>query len=171
MFDNNGDTTSLTQKVILRVWAPFSSIRGRRGTLRRGWRGDRDAVADSDGVVADQDVLDDETHDSLALDDIKRVGGTAQSGEERRESLGQAQEHGAVVSLVGDRLQLGAQRLLPVTQRRHSLAQLLERDEFLLISVEKPFDALANTRQLSLRALLAPLRWIGSACPPCVSMT
>ena len=33
-------------------------------------------MADSDGVVADQNFLDHEPHDSLALEDIKRVGGS-----------------------------------------------------------------------------------------------
>jgi hypothetical protein len=65
-------------------------------------------MPDDDSVVADEDILDDEAHDSLPLNDIKRVGGAAQTAEERRESLGQAQECGAIGSLVSNRLQLGA---------------------------------------------------------------
>lgn len=121
-------------------------------------------MADNDGVVADQNLLDDEAHDSLALDDVKRIGGAAQSCEERRKGLCQAQEHGAVVGLVGDRLQLGAQCVLPLAQRRHALTQLLERDEFFLIGAEQPFDAVGNTSQFSLRALFALFRGIGSSC-------
>ena len=68
-------------------------------------------MPDDDSVITDEDVLDDEAHDALALNDIKRVGGAAQTAEERRESLGKAQERGAIGSLVSDRLQLGAQRL------------------------------------------------------------
>ena len=94
-------------------------------------------MPDDDRVVADEDVLDDETHDSLALDDVKRVGGAAQTTEERREGFCKAQERGAIGGLVSDRLQLGAQRLLALPQRRHALAQLLERQEFLLIGVEQ----------------------------------
>ena len=79
-------------------------------------------MPDDDGVVADEDVFDDEAYDSLTLKDIKRVGSAAQTAEERRERLGQAQERGAIVSLVGERLQLGAQRLFALPQQWHALA-------------------------------------------------
>jgi hypothetical protein len=156
--------TPLTQKVISGSRAAFETPGGRRRAVGWGRRRERDAVPNDDRVVADQNVLDDESHDALPFRDIESVGGAAQSRQERCESLCQAQEHGAIVSLVGDRLQLGACRLLSVTQRRHSLAQLLQRYELFLIGVEKPFDALANTSQFSLQALLALLRWIGSSC-------
>ena len=65
-------------------------------------------MSDDDRVVANEDVLDDEAHDALALNDIKRVGGAAQTPKERRERLGKAQERGAISRLVSDRLQLGA---------------------------------------------------------------
>jgi len=121
-------------------------------------------VPDHDSVVAYQNLLDDKTHDALALDDIKRVRGAAQSGEERGESLCQAQERSAIVSLVGDCLQLGAQPFFAPAQRGHSLAQLLERYELFLIGVEESFDTLAHASQFSLQALLALLRGIGRAC-------
>jgi hypothetical protein len=63
--------------------------------------------------------------------------------------------------LVGDGLQLGAQCVLALAQRRHSFTQLLDRDEFFLIGAEKPFDALANTSQFSLQALFALFCGIG----------
>ena len=37
-------------------------------------------MPDDDRVVADEDVFDDEAHDSLALDHIKRVGGSCADG-------------------------------------------------------------------------------------------
>ena len=61
-----------------------------RAAIRWGCQANRDAMPDDDGVVADEDVLDDEAHDSLALDDVKRVGGAAQTAQECRESLGKA---------------------------------------------------------------------------------
>ncbi len=36
-------------------------------------------MPDDDRVVANEDVLDDEAHDSLALQDVKCVGGAAQA--------------------------------------------------------------------------------------------
>jgi hypothetical protein len=78
-------------------------------------------MPDDDRVVADEDVLDDESHHSLPLDDVKRVGGAAQTTEERRERLGKAQEFSAIGSLVGDGLQLGAQHLFALPQQRHAL--------------------------------------------------
>src|ERR1019366_560542 len=74
-------------------WGAGGPARRRLAPVSRRRGGDRDAVADNDGVVADQNLLDDEAYDSLALEDVKRIGGAAQSCEERRESLGQAQEH------------------------------------------------------------------------------
>jgi hypothetical protein len=65
-------------------------------------------VSDNDTVVAYKDLLDDKPHDPLALHDVKRIGGAAQSTKERREGLCQAQEGGAIASLISDRLQLGA---------------------------------------------------------------
>jgi len=78
-------------------------------------------MPDDDGVVADEDVLDDEAHDSLALNDVKGVGGAAQTAEERRESLGKAQKLCAIGSLNSDRLQLGTQPLFALPQQRHAL--------------------------------------------------
>ena len=71
-----GLVTPLTQKVILRVWTPFGA-RGGGPTVGGRWRRDGNAMSDDDGVLADQHVLDDKAHDSLALLDIKRVGGAA----------------------------------------------------------------------------------------------
>jgi hypothetical protein len=57
-------------------------------------------MADDDTVIANENVLDDETHNSLTLDDVERVGGTAQATEERREGFCKAQERGAIGGLV-----------------------------------------------------------------------
>jgi hypothetical protein len=78
-------------------------------------------MPDDDSVVADEDVLDDEAHDALALNDVKGVGGAAQTAEERRQSLGKAQKCGAIGRLVGDRLQLDPQCLFTLPQQRHAL--------------------------------------------------
>jgi hypothetical protein len=90
-------------------------------------------VSNNEVVIADQNILDDESHDSLPFHDIERVGRVAQSRQKIRESLCQAQEHGAVVGLIGNCSGLLAQRLFPLTQRRHSLAKLLKGHEPFLI--------------------------------------
>jgi len=64
-------------------------------------------VANDDTVITNEDVFDDQAHDALALDDVKRARGTAQSGEKRGESLGQPQKRSPIGGLVSDCLQLG----------------------------------------------------------------
>jgi RNA-directed DNA polymerase len=121
-----GTLTPLTQKVILRIWGTPGVPSGGWRAAGRGRCSDRNAVSNNEGVIADQNVLDDESHDSLPFHDIERVGRVSQSCQKSSESLRQAQEHGAVVGLVGDCSGLLAQRLFPPAQRRHSLAKLLE---------------------------------------------
>ena len=69
-------------------------------------------MTNGDGILADQNVFDQESHDSLAFNDTKRFRRTAQAGKECCESLCQAQEGGAIIGLVSDRLQLSTERLL-----------------------------------------------------------
>ena len=66
-------STPLTQKVTLTARLVLGPIGGCRATISRGSGRNGDAMADSDGVVADQDLLDHEPYDSLALKDIERV--------------------------------------------------------------------------------------------------
>jgi hypothetical protein len=83
-------------------------------------------MPDDDAVVADENFFDDEAHDTLPLEHVERFGSAAQTVEECREGLGQAQERGAIARLVRDRLQLSPKRLFALPQQRHALAQLLE---------------------------------------------
>src|SRR6266852_1022632 len=156
---SNGLLTPLTQKVTLAVWPTW-----RRTAVLWGARWDWDTVANGDGVVSHQDVFDYESYDSLALRDVQRLGSTAQAGEERRESLRQSQEGCPIVGLVSDRLQLSTKHLFTLAQRRHALAQLLDRQERFLVGVEKSFHAFANMRQLPLQTLLTFLGRIARAC-------
>src|SRR5712692_3879702 len=154
-----GPITPLTQKVTLAVWPTW-----RRTAVLWGARWDWDTVANGDGVVSHQDVFDYESYDSLALRDVQRLGSTAQAGEERRESLRQSREGCPIVGLVSDRLQLSTKHLFTLAQRRHALAQLLDRQERFLVGVEKSFHAFANMRQLPLQTLLTFLGRIARAC-------
>jgi len=101
-------------------------------------------VTNGDGVVPHENVFNHEAYDSLAFSDIKRFSSTAQASEECGEGLDQAQECSPIVSLVSDRLQLHAEHLFTLAQRRHARPQLFDRQESFLVGVEKSFDAFAN---------------------------
>ena len=75
----------------------MGSSGGWRATVRRRCQTDRNAMSNNEGVIANQNVFDDQSHDSLAFQDIKRIGSVSQSSQKGRESLRQAQEHGAIV--------------------------------------------------------------------------
>src|SRR6266852_3437713 len=98
-----GLITPRTQKVTLAGWGAVGPTRRRWAATGRGRRHNRNAVPDDDVVVAYQNLLDDKTHDPLALHDFKRIGGAAQSAQERREGLCQAQERGAITSLLSQK--------------------------------------------------------------------
>src|SRR6266852_4929758 len=72
-----GVVTPRTQKVTLAGWGAVGPTRSRRAATGRGRRRNRNAVSDDDMVLAYQNLLDDKTHDSLALHDVKRIGGAA----------------------------------------------------------------------------------------------
>src|SRR5712692_6292596 len=69
--------TPLTQKVTFGRLGAVGPPRSRRAATGRGRRRNRNAVSDDDMVLAYQNLLDDKTHDSLALHDVKRIGGAA----------------------------------------------------------------------------------------------
>ncbi len=120
-------------------------------------------MANHDRVIADEHLLDEQAHEALPLQDVQRIRRRPQPGKKRRECFREAQIHRPLARLIGDRLQLGAQRLLALTQRRHPLAQLLERQEVFLIGGEYPLDALAHAHQFALHRLFALFRGVGGA--------
>jgi hypothetical protein len=67
-----------------------------------GWEGN--GVPDDDVVVADQDLLDQQSNDALALDYIESLGRRAQTGEKRGQRFSETQIGGAVGRLLCDRL-------------------------------------------------------------------
>jgi RNA-directed DNA polymerase len=103
-----GPITPLTQKVILIVWVVGSSVLGRN-------RRNRNAVTNGDGLLADQDVFNQQSHDFLPFNDTKRFRRAAQASKECGESFCQAQEYGTIIDLVSDRLQLITECLLAMT--------------------------------------------------------
>src|SRR6266511_3743267 len=157
-----GVITPRTQKVTSVDSGILRSDRRRIAPVRRG-RGNWDAVADHDRVIADEHLLDEQTHEALPFEDVQCVRRHAQPGEKRRERLRELQIHRPLSCLIGDRLQLGAQRLFALTQGRHPLPQLLQRQEVLLIGGEHPIDALVHPHQIALHRLLALFRRVGGA--------
>jgi hypothetical protein len=121
-------------------------------------------VTNGDGIFADQNVFNQESHDSLAFDDTKRFSSAAQASKECGEGFCQAQKCSAIVGPVGDRLQLSTECLLALTQHRHALTQLLDRQESFLIGVEQSFDTFANMGQFPLQTLLPFFGGIRGAC-------
>ena len=93
---HNGAVTPRTQKVTSRVRGVVGVVVRSAVVRWRRSRGHRNAVADHDRVVIDEDLLDDEAHDSLPLHDVERLGRRAQAREKRRQGLGQAQVGGAL---------------------------------------------------------------------------
>jgi hypothetical protein len=122
-------------------------------------------VTNGNGIFADQNVFNQESHDFLAFDDSKRFSGAAQPSKECGEGFCQAHESSAIVGLVGDRLELGTECLLSLTKHRHALTQLLDRHESFLVGIEQSFHILANMGQLPLQTLLTFSCWIrGTRC-------
>jgi hypothetical protein len=83
-------------------------------------------MANGDGVVSDQDVFHNEPYDSLTFSDTQRISSSVQAVEKGREGLGEAKEGLPIISLVSDCLQLDAEPLFTLAERRHTLAQLLD---------------------------------------------
>src|SRR6266404_2401364 len=59
-----------------------------------GWKGN--GVPDDDFVVADQDLLDQQSGHALTLDYVESFGGRAQTGEKRGQRFSETQIGGAV---------------------------------------------------------------------------
>jgi RNA-directed DNA polymerase len=81
-----GVITPRTQKVTSTIREVVGGIRYRAAPVRRS-RGDRNAVADDDRVIGDENLLDDQAHDALPLKNVERVGGHPQSPAKHRERL------------------------------------------------------------------------------------
>src|ERR1039458_4955678 len=157
-----GPTTPLTQKITCAA-ARRGVVGSWRCVVSRGSRGYRDRVADDDGVVTDENLFDEQSDNTLTLDNVQRLRRGTQSRHERRQCFGQAQIRGAIICLVGERGQLRLQGLFAPAQLRHAGAQFIEREQGFLIGRHQPFHALAGTRQIALQGFLAPFVWTGSA--------
>src|SRR5664280_1739277 len=92
---------------------------------------DGDAVPDGDLLGSDEDVVDQQPEQVLAVGDAGGVG-VAQLGEEAFEVIGQPEVDLAVGDLSVQRLELPAQASLPGAQVRHPCPQLVDGDQLFL---------------------------------------
>src|SRR5664280_1461119 len=129
---SNGETTPPTQ------WAtpPVVTLRVGRavtwGLPSAGPFADGDAVPDGDLLGSDEDVVDQQPEQVLAVGDAGGVGVAAQLGEEAFEVIGQPEVDLAVGDLSVQRLELPAQASLPGAQVRHPCPQLVDGDQLFL---------------------------------------
>ena len=82
-----GPMAPRTQKITLS--AGVSDVGGCRWPVARS-RWQRDAVSDDDLVIADENFLDEKTHDALAFHNVEETRGGSQSSEESRERFSEA---------------------------------------------------------------------------------
>ena len=154
--------TPLTQKRTCATSRRWVTESWRCVVSRRSSRyGDR--MADDDGVVIDENLFDEQSNDTLTLNNVQRLSRRVQSVHERRKCFGQSQICGAIVCLIGYRFKFRLQGLLAPAQLRHSRAQFFEREQRFLISRHQSFHALAGTRQIALHGFRASFVRIGIA--------
>src|SRR6266478_6591676 len=125
------------------------------------WEGNR--VPNDDSIVADRDLLDEQSGHTLPLDYVEGFSRRAQAGEKRGQRFSETQIGGAVGGLHCDRLELGAGRVLAPTQLGHAVAQLIERKKVFLVGGEEARDALLQTSEIAPKPIFATLCRIGVA--------
>ncbi len=106
--------TPRTQKVTSVLSEIIGPTRQRRAAPVRRSRWNGDAVAKHDRIIAHEHLLDHQAHDTLPFDHVERVGGSTQPREKHRERLRQAEVRCPLLRLLRNRLQLGAQPVLPL---------------------------------------------------------
>jgi len=112
-------------------------------------------VTDGDVVVAEQDLVNDESDDLLALLDRESVCVVGEAGAERVERFGQLEIGLGVVQFGVEGVQLCAQRRLTSAELRHAGAEFLERDQLLLVAVDQSAQRILRTGEVALEAFAA----------------
>ena len=143
----------VTLRVRLGVGAP-----GVRGACAGG-----DAVPDGDVLGADEDVLDEQPQDPLAVFDGGGGGVAAELGEEPLQVIGELEVGVAVGGLGVEGIDLGAQVLLAGAQVRHLGAQLVDGDQLLGERLDHGGDRGGGLGQRGLQALALAGDRIGGA--------
>jgi hypothetical protein len=107
-------------------------------------------VADGDVVLADQYLADDESHDLLALLDGQALGVVGEPGAEAVECLGELEVGLGVVQLGVEHIELRLDRGLAFAQLGGAGAELVDRDELLLVAVQQSSDRVLGADEVAL---------------------
>ena len=106
-------------------------------------------------LAADEDFAHDEAQDALLLVHGQLVEAVGEAGEEAFERLGELEVGLGVVQFGFEGAELRGERGLALAQLGHPLAQLLERDQLLLVGLDQARGAGAHARELAFESLAA----------------
>ena len=121
MLASNGLITPRTQKVTSAVGASRTATRLWFAASGGGLGRDGNGVTDHDPIIPDEDLLDQQPYNLLAIMDVDGLRRRPEPAEKRGERFGETKRGGAVIRLIGDRLQLAADGALALAQRRAAL--------------------------------------------------
>ena len=107
-------------------------------------------MADGDVVFADQDLADDEPDDLLALLDGQALGVVGEPGAEAVECLGELEVGLGVVQLGVECVELRLDRGLAFAELGGAGAELVDRDELLLVAVQQSSDRVLGADEVAL---------------------
>lgn len=120
-------------------------------------------MADRDVVVADEDFVDEEPHDLLALRDGEVRCVRCEAGAERFECLGELEVGRGVVQFDVERVDFGAERCLTRAELGRAGTQLLESDELFLVAIDQPPHGVLGAGEVTLQSLAAAAGGVGGA--------
>ena len=112
-------------------------------------------MTDCKGIVADQDILDKQPDDPLALLNIHGLGALLQPGEKTCQGFGEFQPGFLFPRLADDGLPFSAGSLFLFSQLGHARAQLVDGDQVFLISLKQAVYRLADPRQSAVKVFYA----------------
>ncbi len=95
-------------------------------------------MPEHEGVGTHLHLLQHEPDDTLPISEYEGLGGLVELREKAFKALGQRHVRLCVGQLRLESGQLGLDRRLPLSQRRHALAQVLQREQFFLIRLDEP---------------------------------
>jgi len=162
MLANSGDRTPPTLLAIgacfaLRVGVGAAVCAVARAVL------DGDGVPYGDLVGADEDVFDERAQDPLPFGHGRGGGLVTQSGEEVLQVVGELEVDLPVGELAVEGVELVAKAGLAGTQLGHAGAQLVERDQLLLVGADEAGDRGGRLGHCAVKALALDGGGVGGA--------